>query len=381
MTTTELQGHVLSGFEAVADEFATNFAERGDTAASCAVYAGGTLVVDLWAGTTAEGAWTPDARSVVFSVSKGLTTICLLMAVEAGHLELDAPATDAWPEFAAHGKQRTTLRQILAHQAGLPAPAVDLTAADIRAWEPVVHALAEQAPAWPPGTAHGYHAMTFGWLAGELLRRGTGSRPDRWLAERVARPLGVSLSFGTDGRATDVRQVGEPLTDIDPAAAELEAHLAASPLAKRAMSMGGAFDGDNLPAAANRRDFLDCEMPGANLIASARALARVYAATVGEIDGTRLLTADTVRDARTVQSQGTDFLGFEDGHRWGTGFMLDSPRRGMAGPGSFGHDGLGGHLAFAHLESQIAFAYHTHRPGGLLDDRAEALCRALRASL
>jgi CubicO group peptidase (beta-lactamase class C family) len=381
MTTTELQGHVLSGFEAVTDAFAANFTERDDTAASCAVYAGGTLVVDLSAGATAEGPWNQDTRSVVFSVSKGITTLCLLMAVEAGHLELDAPVTDVWPEFGAHGKHTTTLRHILAHRAGLPAPAVDLHAAEIQAWDPVVQALAEQAPAWPPGTAYAYHAMTIGWLAGELLRRSTGKRPNQWLTEHIALPLGVSLHFGTSATAIDVRPVGPPLPDTDPAATHLTALLAADPMVRRAMSMGGAFDPDNLPTVANTIDFLNCEMPGANLIASARALAKVYAAAVGPIEGTRLLTAETVRDARKVQSEGPSFLGTDEGHRWGTGFMLDSAQRGMAGPGSFGHDGLGGQLAFAHLETQIAFAYHTHRPGGIPDDRAEALCRALRTCL
>jgi len=137
----------------------------------------------------------------------------------------------------------------------------------------------------------------------------------------------------------------------------------------------------NMPAAANGEVFARAEMPAANLFASARGLARVYAATVGEIDGIRLLTAETVRDACRVQSQGMSLLGTDDGLRWGTGFMLDSARRGMAGPGSFGHDGFGGHLAFADPETQTAFAYHTHRPGGGVDDRAEALCRALRACL
>ena len=384
MTTTELQGHVLSGFDAVADEFAANFSERGDTAASCAVYAGGDLVVDLWAGATTEGPWTPDARSVVFSVSKGITAVCLLMAVEAGHLELDAPVTEIWPEYGAKGKGATTLRHILAHRAGLPAPAVELTAAQVRAWDPVTRALAEQAPAWPPGTAHAYHAMTVGWLAGELLRLSTGKRPNQWLAEHVTRPLGVSLHYGTDGTVAEphgFRAVGEPLPDTDTDATLVNALLAAEPVMQRALSMGGAFDPDDMAAEANRRRFLDCEIPAANLIGSARALAKTYAATVGPIEGTRLLTADTVRDALAVQSQGLSFLGIDDGHRWGTGFMLNSSRRGMAGPGSFGHDGLGGQLAFAHLPSQVAFAYHAHRPGGLPDDRAEALCRALRTCL
>src|SRR3954452_9925541 len=140
---------------------------------------------------------------------------------------------------------------------------------------------------------------------------------------------------------------------------------------------GGAFDPQDLPAVAAQPEFLGCELPAGNLVTTARSLARLYAATVGEVDGVRLLDPATVRDARVVRSEGKPFAGPDEGNRWGTGFMFDSVRRGMAGPGSFGHDGLGGHLAFGHLESRIAFAYQTARPGGVPDDRAEALCRAL----
>lgn len=384
MTTAELQGQVLSGFEPVADAFAANFTDRGDTAASCAVYVGGRLVIDLWAGSTADGPWNPDTRSVLFSVSKGITALCVLMAVEAGYLELDAPVTKVWPEFGAAGKLGTTLRHILAHRAGLPAPALGLTTAEIKAWEPVVRALADQAPAWPAGTSHAYHAMTVGWLAGEVLRRSTGRRPQQWLTEHVATPLGVALQYGIPAcspRPDDIRPVGQPLPNTDPAASLVDTLLMAEPMMQRAMSMGGAFDAQNMAAEANRPHFLDCEIPAANLIGSARALAKTYAATVGEIDGVRLLSEDTVRDAIAVQSHGVNFLGIDDGLRWGTGFMLEGARRRMAGPGSFGHDGLGGQLAFAHLESQTAFAFHAHRPGGLPDDRAESLCRALRTCL
>ncbi|KOX12662.1 serine hydrolase [Nocardiopsis sp. NRRL B-16309] len=377
----DVQGTVASGFERVADAFAANFEVRGDTAASCVVYAGGQVAIDLWAGTTPDGPWGPDCRSVVFSASKGVTTVCLLMAVEEGLIELDAPVTRYWPEYGAHGKEATTVRHVLAHRAGLMAPDVDLSAADLRAWDPIVGALAAQTPAWRPGTAYGYHALTFGWLAGEVLRRATGSRPGQWLAARIAEPLRVAMSYGADRAAPDVRALAAPMPDPDPIAAERQAQALAQPLVERSMSLGGVFDPYDMPASANRPEFLDAEMPGANLVASARGLARVYAATVGDVAGVRLLAPETVRDARAVQSRGTPHVGPDEGNQWGTGFMLHSRRRPMAGPGSFGHDGLGGQLAFGHLESQTAFAYQTIRPGGVTDDRAEALCGALRACI
>ena len=381
MTTIELHGRVATGFQPVADAFLANFETRGDTAASCAIYADGALVVDLWAGHTEQGQWSPDLRTVMFSVSKGITTICLLMAVERGLIELDAPVVTYWPEFGVQQKHETTVRQVLAHQAGLPAPDRDLTPLDVRAWVPVVGALAGQAPAWPPGTAHGYHALSFGWLVGELLRRTTGSRPSEWLAEQICGPLGIRMGFGVDPSEADYRPMEDPLPTTDLVTARWQAEILDVPMVVRAMSLGAAFDFNDVPAITTQAHFLDAEIPGANLVANARGLARLYAATVSEVDGVRLLGPETVRDARAVQTLGTPYVGADEGNRWGTGFMVASPRRPMAGPGSFGHDGLGGLLAFAHLESKISFAYQTIRPGGIPDDRAEALCRALRACI
>jgi CubicO group peptidase (beta-lactamase class C family) len=133
--------------------------------------------------------------------------------------------------------------------------------------------------------------------------------------------------------------------------------------------------------AVNRAEWLEPEIPAGNLVTTAHDLAKLYAATVGEVDGVRLLQPGTVRDARLPLSVGAPYVGVDEGNRWGTGFMIDSPRRGMTGAGSFGHDGAGGQLGFANLEQQLSFGYQTLRPGGVPDDRAEALCRALRACL
>jgi CubicO group peptidase (beta-lactamase class C family) len=376
-----VSGSVEPGFGAVADAFAENLLFRGDTAASCAAYVDGRLVVDLWAGETEAGPWSPDLRNVVFSVSKGVTAVSLLMAVEAGHLALDAPVTIWWPEYGAHGKEDTTLRQVLAHQAGLVAPQAAFTADALRRWHPVVEALAAQAPDWAPGTAHRYHPLTVGWLAGEVLRRATDCRPSQWLDERINARLGTAMSYGADPLSSTLRTLEAPLPITDAAEAELVAEALSSPLDARSMSLGGLFDPLDMAGSANGRVWLDSEIPAANLVASARDLAKLYAATVGEIDGVRLLSEQTVRDARRVQSSGQPWQAEDSGSRWGTGFMLDNPLRQMAGPGSFGHDGFGGQVAFGHLEHQLGFAYQTVTPGGIPDDRAEALCRALRSCL
>lgn len=381
MTAVAVEGHVSSGFEPIADAFADNFRHRGDTAASCVVYAQGAPVVDIWAGQTARDGWTPDARTVMFSVSKGVTTVCLLMAAERGLIDLDAPVATYWPEFAENGKETTTVRHLLAHRAGLVAPEADLTLGDLRAWEPVVNALARQSPAWAPGTAYAYHALTFGWLAGEVLRRATGLRPGQWLREHIADPLGLTMTYGADPASADFRPLADPLPSTDPDAIAMMAEALAAPMVERSISLGGLYDVTRIAEVANTEAWLLVEIPAGNLVTNARSLARLYAATVGEVEGVRLLGPDIVRDALVVRSEGRPFVGPDQDSGWGTGFMTSSTHRPMIGPGSFGHDGLGGCLGFAHLEKEIAFAYQTAQPGGLPDDRADALSRALRDCL
>lgn len=369
---------VETAYSAVADEFIRNFEERGDTGAACTIYVDGAVVVDLWAGETGRGPWRPGTRNVLFSVSKGILTTCILMAVEEGMIELDAPVARYWPEYGAEGKQATTVRQVLAHRAGLPGPDRPLTMADLGAWDPVVRVLAGQRPSWEPGATFAYHPLTVGWLAGEILRRATGLRPSEWLRDRIAKPLDADLRIGADPDDPLLAPIGARLP-LDPAAlpvipqAELD-------FLERCTGMHGAFDGTDLLGSANREDFLRTEIPAANITGSAHDLARFYAATIGEVDGIRLLTEKTIDDAVLPVSVGKPWLGPE-GPRWGTGFGIRSSVRRMAGPRSFGHDGAGGQLGFADPDHQVAFGYQTVRPGGFDDHRAEALSQALRGLL
>lgn len=381
MSDIRVEGTVEPGFEKVADVFLDNFTRRGDTGAACCVYVGGAPVIDIWAGTTGRGMWVRDTKSVVFSASKGVLTILLLMAADLGYLQLDAPVATYWPDFAAAGKEAITVRQVLAHRAGLIAPELDLTVADLAAWEPVTQVLGKQPPLWAPDTAYSYHAITLGFLAGEILRRATGKRPSAWLRDHVGEPLGLQMTYGASRQDPSLALIDEQLPDSDPDAAAALAEVLSDPLIARVMGMSGALDGMDLFRTANSPQFLEHESPAANLVTNARNLARLYAATVGEVDGIRLLSPEVVKDARRQQSAGVPYLGPIDGNRWGTGFMINSPRREMLGPGSFGHDGAGGQLGFAHLELEVAFGYQTIRPGGVPDDRAEALCSALRACL
>ena len=162
VVAVDVAGRVAAGFEPIAEAFVENFDRRSDTGAACAVYADGEPVVDIWAGLTDRGPWRPATRTCVFSVSKGITTVCLLMAVERGLIALDAPVVKYWPEFGVCGKESTTVRHLLSHRAGLPFPLADLTVDDVRAWHPVVEALAQTPPMWPSGSGYAYHALTLG---------------------------------------------------------------------------------------------------------------------------------------------------------------------------------------------------------------------------
>ncbi|XAZ30125.1 serine hydrolase domain-containing protein [Paenarthrobacter ureafaciens] len=371
-----VSGDVAPGFGPVADAFRKNFDQHGDVGAACAVVMDGITMVDLFAGDARPNKpWTRGTRSVVFSVSKGITAVCLLMAAERGHLDLDLPVATYWPDFGVHGKNRVTVRQLLAHRAGLVYPEKPLTSADIRNWAPTVDALAAQAPQWTPNETFAYHPLTIGFLAGEVLRRTTGKKPSEWLATYIAEPLGLTMKFGGDADSPDFAPILPPRTEeAAPFPPELQV------VAEKAMTMSGAYDPDFFNGA-NGEAFLGSESPGGNLVASAHDLARLYAATVGDVDGTRLLHEASITQAVQPLSEGQPFYWTDEGNIWGTGFMLHSRRRGMAGPGSFGHDGAGGQLAFASPKHRLGFAYQTIQAGPQNDARAELLSRALLTCL
>ena len=195
----DVAGTVAEGFERVGDAFAAAFDGRPDMGAAVAIRHEGRLVVDLWAGTADRrtGApWVEETAGVVFSCTKGLLAILAAKLVEDGLLDYNAPVSRYWPEFAAAGKDATTVKDLLAHRAGLTAPEEPLSFHDILDWDGMVGRLQAQHPAWTPGSGHAYHAMTFGWLVGELVRRASGLTVGRYLAETVTRPLGVDAWIG-----------------------------------------------------------------------------------------------------------------------------------------------------------------------------------------
>ena len=395
MAEVQISGRVEPGFEPVRVAFEANFRERGEVGAAFCLYAHGRPVVDLVGGTAdpAQGTpYGPETLQLVFSTTKGATALCAHILAEREELDLDAPVREYWPEFAAEGKERVPVRWVLSHQAGLPTVHAQLTLTEVCEVTPVVDALAAQKPFWDPGTDHGYHALTFGWLVGEVVRRLTGRTIGRWFADEVAAPLGLDFHIGLpepeEPRVAPLQAVRFTVPE-DPAAIErMLVALDPNHLMQRALTLNGALsfgieDGRfDAESSFNLREVHATEMPAANGITTASSLARMYAATFAEVEGARLLSPRAMEQARRLQAEGPDRVLVED-TRFALGFMLDGTACPMLGPHSYGHSGAGGSLGFADPEAGVAFGYVMNQMdlglGG--DPRAVALVDAVRRSL
>ncbi|MGW4032402.1 serine hydrolase domain-containing protein [Streptomyces sp. NPDC004838] len=388
---TVINGEVAAGFEPVREAFAANFAHREDIGAAVCVYQDGRPVVDLWAGVADPNTgrpWERDTLQLVYSATKGATATAAHLLTQRGALDLDAPVADYWPEFAANGKAEIPVRWLLSHQAGLVALDRPVPMAEALAWHPMTAALAAQCPQWTPGTAHGYHGRTWGWLVGEVIRRVSGRTPGRFFAEEIAAPLGLDFFIGLPPGERDrvsgmvYRKPDIDLTTVPEEAVpeDLRDLVAAwrdpNSLSNRAFAVTDPanidFDSPEVQAA---------ELPSSNGIGTAHALARMYAALIGEVDGVRLLTPETLASATDEQADGRDEVMLVPS-RFSSGFMLPTDDVSMAGPAAFGHTGRGGSLGFADPEHGIAFGYvMNHIIGGPDDIRATALAKAVRGSL
>ncbi|GAA4685040.1 serine hydrolase domain-containing protein [Streptomyces youssoufiensis] len=433
----DVQGTVAPGFEPVRDAFAANFAQRGERGAAVTVYQDGTKVVDLWGGvrdadapTTAREAdareaagpdgpaeseraapWEAGTAQVVRSATKGVAAAVPLLLHQRGLVDLDAPVGTYWPEFKANGKERVLVRHLLSHRAGLPVLDTPLSPAEALDGVSGPRALAAQAPQWAPGTAHGYHAHTYGWLVGELVRRITGRTLGTWVAEEIAGPLGLDLWIGLpDAERHRVGRIAAIEAPEPPASRGLrvrakqtvaDAYRDPASLTRRAFGVIDPLPDENDPA------YRAAELPASGAVATARALARFYAALIGDVapdpgHGTvpgatdaapaggagtlpgarRLFAPATLTLARTEESAGPDEV-LVVHTRFGLGYMLHGSAAPLLAPGSFGHPGRGGSLAFADPESGIAFGYVTNgmQKNVTADPRAQALARAVHRSL
>jgi CubicO group peptidase (beta-lactamase class C family) len=381
-----IQGECDQRFERVKRVFAENFERRDELGATVAVTLDGRPVVDLWGGHLDHAKtkpWQRDNIVNVWSTTKGLTAICAHKLAGEGKLDLDAPVTKYWPEFAQGGKAEVPVSYLLNHKAGLAAIRAPLRNEDLFSWEVVTRELARQEPWWTPGTKHGYHAITFGWLVGEVVRRVSGKSLGTYFRDEIAKPLGIDAYIGFDA-SLDPR-VAEifPAPPPPPGQPNPMADLVKNPesvSAKAIMNPPTTM----LPATTNSRAWRGAEIPGANGHANARALSRLYGALArgGDVDGLRVMNSSELPRCYTEQSKGTDaVLGFTT--RFSLGFMMSLPGSPL-GPNarSFGHPGAGGSLGFADPDTKIGFGYAMNQGSGmLLDPRAAALIDAVYASL
>jgi CubicO group peptidase (beta-lactamase class C family) len=360
----EICGSCDARFAGVRNALAQNFRAHGEVGAAVAITVEGRLVVDLWAGWVDRErtcAWQRDTLVNVFSVGKGMAALSLLILVERGQVDLDAPVARYWPEFAARGKRDVTVRMLLCHRAGLPAirrPLPDLAMYD---WELMTSALAEEEPWWEPGRQHGYHVNTFGFLIGEVVRRVSGESIGAFFRREIAAPLAADFHFGIgpehDDRIADYLFAATPpqiVADDD----DDERRFLLGCVYMNPPRLSG-------PGTVNTRAWRAAEMPSTNGHANARAVARIYSALAcgGAVDGIRLLRAETIAHAVAEASSGLDVV-LRRPSRFGLGFQLTQPAS-LLGPNprSFGHFGAGGSLGFADPDARLAFAYTMNQAG------------------
>ena len=377
----EIRGSCDERFAGVRSALARNFRDHGEVGAAVAITIEGRLVVDLWAGWADRirtRPWQRDTLVNVFSVGKAMAALSLLVLVERGQVDLDAPAARYWPEFAARGKSEVTVHMLLCHRAGLPAIRRSLPRFAMYDWELMTSALAAEEPWWEPGRTHGYHVNTFGFLIGEIVRRVSGENIGAFFRCEVAAPLGADFHFGIgpehDQRIADYLFGDEPpeMVDDDDERQFLLRHVYLNP---PGLSGFGTV---------NTRAWRAAEMPSTNGQASARAVARIYSvlACGGAIDGVRLLRTETIERAIAEASSGPDLV-LRRPSRFGLGFQLTQPERPLGtNPRSFGHFGAGGSLGFADPDAQLAFAYTMNQPGPRWQNpRNRGLIDAVYASL
>ncbi len=383
---SQVYGEVASGFERVKDAFAANFENNGEVGAACSAYHRGEKVVDLWGGVADQESgrpWAEDSMVMVASSTKGATAICANLLVQRGELDLDAPVALYWPEFAAAGKQDIPVRCLLSHQVGLPVLDKPLAIEEYLAWEPPVKALAAQSPVWEPGTTHGYHAMTYGWLVGEVVRRISGRSLGTFFADEVAGPLGLDFWIGLpaseESRVSPMIEIDLEDPEIEPKGERAREMLAAATDTKSYLTR----EQTTTPLDMHAREFRAAELPAGNGITDARSLARMYASLIGDgVDGVRLFTDETVRRASTALSDGRDeVMGIHS--RFGAGFYLYMEGSNMVQDGVFGHGGAGGSIGFADPKADIGFGYVMNKMQMVGDDdpRTVSLAQAVHESL
>ncbi|MFJ6893284.1 serine hydrolase domain-containing protein [Streptomyces hokutonensis] len=381
-----IDGHCEPRFTAVRTAFEENFRDRDELGAAVTVTLDGETVVDLWGG-WADAArtrpWERDTVVNVWSTTKGPVALCAHILADRGLLDLDAQVATYWPEFAAAGKENVLVRHLLSHRAGLAGLREPHSLAQLYDWELTTRRLAAMEPWWEPGTRSGYHALTYGFLVGEVVRRVSGLLPGAFLEREVTGPLGIDFTIGLPekeaGRAAEL--VHPPAASSSEQAA-IFSQLAPAAIAALTNPIAGA-------AQANTPEWRAAKIPAANGHGTARAVAALYGvfAGRGSYGGHRVLSPEAAERVREGQGSCRDLVlgaGFAHETEIGLGLWLSGPN-GSYGPDprAFGHDGFGGSCGLADPDAGVSLGYVMNRMGPHIadDPRKSALIDALYGAL
>ncbi|QWQ44565.1 serine hydrolase domain-containing protein [Streptomyces sp. YPW6] len=380
----QIHGHCDDRFAGVRDAFEENFTERGELGAAVTVLVDGATVVDLWGG-WADAArtrpWERDTLVNVWSTGKGPAALCAHLLADRGLLDLDAPVADHWPEFAANGKESVLVRHLLSHRSGVAGPDTPLTLEELYDWETACARLAATTPWWEPGTRSGYHAISYGFLVGEVVRRITGLRPGEFLRQEITGPLGIDFGFGLP--ESETHRLAELVQERPDRAAQAALLDRMTPVA-----VASLLNPPTGRAVANTPAWRAAEIPAANGHGTARAVAALYGilAGRGSLDGRRVLSEKAATRAGEGQGACRDLV-LGDGFRHETeialGFWLSGDNRSYGpDPRALGHDGAGGSCGLADPDASIALGYVMNRMGSRLadDPRKTALVNAVYAA-
>ncbi|MER5984023.1 serine hydrolase domain-containing protein [Streptomyces sp. NPDC001787] len=381
----QIQGHCDERFAAVREAFERNFTERGELGAAVTVLVDGAPVADLWGGwADAAGTrrWERDTLVNVWSTGKGPMALCAHLLADRGLLDLDAPVAVYWPEFAAAGKGSVLVRHLLSHRAGLAGLREPHTLAELYDWELTCARLAATEPWWEPGTRSGYHALTYGFLVGEVVRRISGLMPGEFLRREITGPLGIDFTFGLPEEDTD--RVAE-LVQSKPRRDEGSEHFARM----RPVAIASLANPATGAAVAGTARWRSAEIPAANGHGTARAVASLYGIVAGRgsTAGHRVLSGRAAERVREGQGSCRDLVlgpGFAHETEIGLGLWLSGPNRSYGpNPAAVGHDGAGGSCGLADPEAGVALGYVMNRMGTRIvdDPRKRALVEAVYAAL
>ncbi|GHG63416.1 serine hydrolase domain-containing protein [Streptomyces griseocarneus] len=356
----QVHGTVAEGFEAVREAFAAVLEEARDAPeAQLVVHVDGRRVVDLWGGPGTAA----DTLTGLYSITKGAAHLVVALLVQDGVLDLNREVAAYWPEFAAEGKDRLTLRELLAHRSGVVGVDGGFTTGELADDRLMAARLAGQLPFWEPGTAYGYHGFVIGALTGEVVRRVTGRSIQEIHEERIRAPYGLDFHLGLpealEARYADVL----PMLPTPEEARRLAARAAAPGSVRSIAFNQNATPPTDLVALANTRAVRALGPTSSGGIGTARGVAGMYAAAISEVDGRApLLKPETVTEFAHVHYRGTDLVtGNND--VFGLGFEELSGRYPFLGPDAFGHSGATGSLGFADPDSGVAYAYTRRRFG------------------